>query len=117
MQASPTGRRKPKSWRDVQLIVSSISIAGTLGLWSLWASREKPQPVDAASTVTPTAELTATATQLLMLPGQVVYLGTAVPPPTAAAQSQYQPNHRKGGGGGSGGGGGGGGGGASTGSS
>jgi len=27
MQASPTPRGKPRSWKDVQLIVSSISVA------------------------------------------------------------------------------------------
>ena len=33
---------KSKSWTDVQLIISSFSIAITLGFWGIFASREKP---------------------------------------------------------------------------
>ena len=32
---------KSKNWTDVQLIISSISVALTIGFWGLFASREK----------------------------------------------------------------------------
>jgi hypothetical protein len=122
MQTAPVPRRKVRNWKDVQLIVSSISVAVTLGLWSLWASREKPAPPVVVDTLEPSEPtVTATATEPLMLPGQVIYLGAATPQAAAPVANQTnldQPRHPKGRGGGRGGGGGGGGGAnASTGSS
>ncbi len=32
---------KTKNWTDVELIISSISVALTLGFWGLFASRQK----------------------------------------------------------------------------
>ena len=109
MESAPLPRRKARNWRDVELIVSSISVAVTLGLWSLWASREKSAPPAEVGTLEP-SEPTITPTEPLILPGQVIYLGGATPQapaPVANQTNQDQPKHPKGrGGGGRGGGGG-----------
>lgn len=118
MQASPGSRNKGRKWKDVELILSSVSVALTLGLWGLWASRAKAEEIKATPTFEPTEPPpTATVEAPLMLPGQVIYLAGATPEPTVQPAVVSQPDkgkHRKGGGKG---GGGGGGGQASTGSS
>lgn len=111
-------QNRSRNWTDVQLIVSSISIALTLGFWGLFASREKrvAPVVGEASDPAPTDALTPTSTALL--PGQIFYVNGATPSALPTVVAQTQPKRRKdgdkGGGGDRGGGGGGGG---STGSS
>lgn len=74
---------KPKSWKDIEMIVSSIAVAALLGLWSLFSSGQKilsgvraqgnlsipPDPNAASNTPSPT--------RLPLLPGQVLLLNGA----------------------------------------
>jgi hypothetical protein len=119
---------KSKSWNDVQLIVSSFSIALTLGFWGLFASQEKTgtgvtgevslptQPDPQASSSPPASSL---------LPGQKLLFGRTNLQLLSQQQSQIQAQptpiviirKKHGGGGGGGGGGGSGGAQAGTGSS
>jgi hypothetical protein len=119
MQATPGSRNKGRKWKDVQLILSSISVALTLGLWGLWASRARAGEIKASATEAPTDSSPAAAAEAPpMLPGQVIYLAGATLQPTPEPVVVSQPDnskHRRGDKGG--GGGGGGGGQASTGSS
>jgi uncharacterized membrane protein YgcG len=110
MQGTPVGRSKPRNWKDVQLIISSISVALSLGLWSTWASRDKAEAAPAAPKATmPTTEAVTATPMPLLLPGQILYLATAGPQTNAPVSSEQKPKRRKGGDGGGGGGGGGGG--------
>jgi hypothetical protein len=109
MQPAPSARSKPRNGKDVQLIVSSISVAISLGLWSMWASREESKPA-VTETPPPPTEVLATATPApMLLPGQILYLSTASPQTNSPVVNQEKPRRRKGGDGGGGGGGGGGG--------
>ena len=114
-------QNKSKNFTDVQLIVSSISIAVTLGLWSLFASHEKTGAGVSGDVLMPSqpdalASNTTTIYPTTLLPGQKLILGSTLPASQQAQQSQ-QPASTSSGRRGRGGGGGGGGGGASTGSS
>jgi uncharacterized membrane protein YgcG len=111
MQPGAGPRGKVRSWKDVQLIISSIAVALSLGLWSTWASRAKPDEVVEAATPLPEIP-TPTPAPIMLLPGQILYLSTASPQSNAPLANQEQPRRRKGGDGEGGGGGGGGGGGA-----
>jgi hypothetical protein len=75
---------KKRSWTDVQLIISSISVALTLGFWSLMASREKgvASVIGEASLPETTIDLLEEQQQIL-LPGQVLYLNSVAPPTSA----------------------------------
>jgi hypothetical protein len=100
--------RKSRNWADVQLIISSVSIALTLGLWSLFASREKIAPkVSEVEVITTPTTAAPEPTAVMMAPGQTILLGA--PAPQIATTNLTTPKRRKSGGGG--------GGGASTGSS
>jgi hypothetical protein len=107
---------KTRNWTDVELIVSSISIAVTLGFWSMFSSREKVGVgVDGQVSLTATnntASSTAASAGVIPapLPGQPVYFSATGPQAAPPAVVQQKPRRRSGGGGG-------GGGGASTGSS
>ena len=114
---------KTRNWTDVELIISSISIALTVGFWGLFASRQKVgadvlgQVSFASGSGVPTP-LSTTSVPPTLVPGQTVFFGTGLATPQPLAQTASQPKPRRKGGGGSGGGGGGGGGGvAKTGSS
>lgn len=101
---------KTKNWTDVELIMSSISIAFTLGFWGLFASKQKTGAdvlgqvslVDAAGSGT---AISATAMPSTLLPGQTIFFAAATPQPSTVVSSQPQPRRRGGGGGGGGGGG------------
>lgn len=94
---------KTRSWADVQLIISSISIAVTLGFWGLMTSREKNSAaVRGEATIAAASASTSSSVQML-LPGQVLYLGGAPAPAPAPVMNQRK--HRRGGGDGGGGGG------------
>ncbi len=116
-------QNKGKNWTDIQMIISSISMAVTLGLWSLFAAPGKtgtgvPGQADVSSAIPTSTPTSSVPSQLL--PGQKYIFAGAT-----KTQSTYSaPRRHKGGGGGSSGGGsvssgggGGGGGGSSTGSS
>jgi len=106
MQPAPGARPKVRSWKDVQLIISSISVAVTLGLWSLWASREKTAAAVEAEAALPSVADTP-ATGPMLLPGQTLYLAGPTPQANAPVSIQEKRKHRRGGNGGGGGGGGG----------
>ena len=119
MQPGTGAPRKARNWKDVQLIVSSIAMALTLGLWGVWASREKGMAsIQGESKSLPAPEPKVVEVGPMLMPGQTLYLMT--PAPQSSSQVSTQQNRRrrdKGDGRGDGGGGGGGGGNASTGSS
>ncbi len=99
---------KSRNWTDVQLIISSISVAVTLGFWGLLASREKAiaSVSDQTSLLAPTDASASSPTSLL--PGQTIFLAGANVSTPAAVAAQTQPTRRGAGrGGGKGGGGGG----------
>ncbi len=67
---------KSKSWADIQMIISSIAVAATMGFWSLFSSNQK-----LTGGATGTADLSgqpdpnaATANNDMLLPGQVMLL-------------------------------------------
>lgn len=107
MQPGTGANKKARNWKDIQLIVSSISVALTLGLWSVWASRDK-----GTAGVQGSARLgldpTMLASEPSLLPGHVLYLITPTAQTTAPVSEQQQPKRRnrdrdRGGGGGGGG--------------
>jgi hypothetical protein len=106
MQAAPRASSKPRSWKDAQLIISSVSVALSLGLWSLWSSREPTTTKKQEAPPTPTEIARATPAPML-LPGQILVLSTTTVQASAPVADQQQPTRRKGGDGGGGGGGGG----------
>jgi hypothetical protein len=107
---------KSKNWTDIQWIISSFSIAITLGLWGTFASHEKSGASVSGQVVVPTqTDQIVTSTTTLLLPGQKLLFGGSAP--LVQSQTQTQPQiqpqppqvivtARKHGGGGGGGGGG-----------
>lgn len=100
---------KTRSWTDVELIISSISIALTLGFWGLFASRQKvgANVVGQVALISPSGEPPAASTTAVpptLVPGQTFFFGAATQPPPLTLASQPQPRRRGGGGGGGGGG-------------
>jgi hypothetical protein len=70
--------KSPKGWADVQLIIGSISIAFTLGFWSLFTSREKTVSGVSAMAAMPSQPDPVAAAPLTLLPGQkLLFAGTA----------------------------------------
>lgn len=105
MQPGAGTPRKARNWKDAQLIISSISLALTLGLWGLWSSREKHVSGVQDDAVVPYQPETA-APEPMLLPGQTLYLMAPAPQSTSTVSNQEQPKRRnrdKGGGGGGGG--------------
>ncbi len=100
---------KSRNWTDVELIISSISIALTLGFWGLFASRQKvgANVVGQVSLVSPSgdppAAATTTAVPMTLVPGQTFFFGAATQQAPMALAPQPQPRRRGGGGGGGGG--------------
>ena len=74
-----------KSWHEIEVLLSAISIALTLGLWNVFASSSKnatAAPTDASPTdqPQPTNMVSITPTpSLSLLPGQVLLLGGVLP--------------------------------------
>jgi uncharacterized membrane protein YgcG len=115
-------QNKSKNLTDVQLIISSISIAVTLGFWSLFASHEKTGAGVSGDVLMPSQPdaLASNPTSIYpttLLPGQKLIFGSTLPQSQQPQQPATTTSRRRGRGGGGGGGGSGGGGGASTGSS
>ncbi len=86
-------QNKSKSWTDVQLIISSVSVALTLGFWSLFSSTAKlksgvTDSTDFGSQLPTTVAQTSSD---LLLPGQILLLGGAqgtATPSALSAQTQ-----------------------------
>jgi hypothetical protein len=118
-------QNKSKSSNDVQLIISSISIALTLGFWGLFASHEKSGTGVTGQVALPTQpDPIVSSSSPALLPGQKLLFGGANPQSLSQQQSQVQAQptpiiiiRKKHGGNGGGGGGGSGGASAGTGSS
>jgi hypothetical protein len=107
---------KSKSWTDVQLIISSFSIALTLGFWGIFASREKTVAGVTGQAVVPQQpDALVSSSVPALLPGQKLLFGGANPQVLSTIQPQTQvppkqiivPTKKHGGKGGGGGGGGG----------
>ncbi|HEX8992531.1 MAG TPA: hypothetical protein VF784_12705 [Anaerolineales bacterium] len=105
----PTARTlvsKSRARTDVQWIISSVSIAITLGLWGLFASdAKKVAGVAAQVTIAPPPDqVVATQPRVqTLLPGQVLlFEGTAPKPQVQPVQPQTivtaKPRHKSGGG-------------------
>ena len=95
-------QNKTKSWTDIQLIFSSISVAFTLGLWSLFASHEKTgAKVVGEFTVPSQPEVVSSAPPDLQ-PGQVLLLGGTAPQPQQIVVIRKPGEVGEGGGGGGG---------------
>lgn len=109
MQPGAGTPRKARSWKDAQLIISSISLGLTLGLWGLWSAREKHVSGVQDEAVLPERPVTAAPEpEPMLVPGQTLYLMAPAPQSTSTVSNQEQPKRRnrdKGGGGGGGGGG------------
>ncbi len=95
MQPAPIARPKARNWKDVQLIISSVSVALSLGLWSWWASREKTESLPTETPLPPTEAVTETPVPML-LPGQVLYLSNATPQTNAPVVNQEKPKRAQG---------------------
>ncbi len=70
-------QNKSKSWSDIQLIISSISVALTLGFWGLFSSNQKniagvTDETNFPNQPAPTASVTTNND--ILLPGQVLLL-------------------------------------------
>jgi hypothetical protein len=107
---------KSKNWNDIKLIISSFSIAMTLGIWGLFASQEKsgtgvtgeaalpPQPDSQVSSPSPSllpGQVLLFGASNLQPPSQLLPLATAQPTPVIVVRKKHG---GKGGGGGGGGG-------------
>ncbi len=97
-------QNKARNWTDVQLIISSISIALTLGFWSVLASRDKVIAGAAGDANLPDTANTPAVSQPALVPGQKIILGLAGSTPAPGALTQPQPRRSKDRAGGSGGG-------------
>jgi hypothetical protein len=80
----------PKSWNEIEMLISAIAIALTLGLWNLFASAKKPSVASAdVNANLPSQPDTSTVVSItptpsfMLLPGQVLLLGGVLPTPTA----------------------------------
>ncbi len=101
-----------KNWTDVQLIISSIAIASTVSLWSLFAAPQKKTAGVAGEVIVPPQPNNIVIAQPQLAPGQKLLFGGTAPKPQVIIR-----NTGGGGGGGIVSGGGGGGTGGGTGSS
>jgi len=71
---------KSKSWTDIQMIISSIAIAITLGLWSLFSGPQKKNAsVTGEVIVPPQPQNTSVVTQPQLAPGQKLLFGGTAP--------------------------------------
>jgi hypothetical protein len=91
---------KTRSWTDVQLIISSVSIALTLGFWGLMASGETRAASVSGKAMLPADPEAPSLDGPMLLPGQTLFLGASPPAAPAPVTNQTKPKHRKGGDGG-----------------
>ena len=104
-------QNKSKNLTDVQLIISSISVALTLGFWGLFASHEKTGTGVTGDAQMPAQPEALVSTQptfpTTLLPGQkLLFSGVAPATPQQPQQPAAATSGRRGRGGGRGGGGG-----------
>ncbi len=100
-------QNRSKSWADIQMIISSIAVAVTMGFWSLFSSSQK-LTAGAAGTANLSDQSDsshATASNDMLLPGQVMLLNGSQSPTPAAQQTvpAKKPSVRRNNGGGGGG--------------
>src|SRR5512146_2431453 len=98
-------QNKVRSRTDVQWVVSSVSLAVTMGLWGLFASQEKKGAGVAAEAVIapPPQEQVLVPQPQMLAPGQVLLFGGTAPQPQVQQQvivTQSQGRTKRGGGGG-----------------
>ena len=101
-----------KSWSEIQLAITAISITATLGLWNLFSTPNKTvaaqvAPPDPTPTEPPApteaAQPTAAATALSLRPVKIIFGGKAPQQQViqvAAAEPKKRKNNDGGGGGG-----------------
>jgi hypothetical protein len=70
---------KSKNWTDVQLIISSFSIAFTLGFWGLFASHERSGTGVAGEVSFPSQPENVVTTTPVLLPGQKLIFSGITP--------------------------------------
>jgi len=99
-------QNKSKNWNDVEMLISAIAIALTLGLWNLLASPKKPGVDGAQSTArlprqpnTASLSTITTAPTPMLLPGQVLLFGSVGPQSISQPQPQTPPTVVQSGGG------------------
>src|SRR5512138_4025267 len=82
-------QNKPRSRTDVQWVISSVSLAVTLGLWGLFAGHEKKGAGVVGQVATdPQTDQQVIVTQPQMLvPGQVLLFGGTAPQPAQQQQT------------------------------
>ncbi len=100
-------QNKPRSRTDVQWVISSVSLAVTLGLWGLFVGHEKRGAGVAGQVAfaSQPEQVVVTQTQpQLLVPGQVLLFGGTAPQTqqTVTTQTITQTRTRHGGGGGGG---------------
>jgi len=89
-----------KSWADVQLIIGSIAVALTLGLWGLFASREKVvSGVSAEAVIPPQVDPVVVVTPPVLFPGQKLLFAGTVPQTSPQSPPAVTNVKRQGGGG------------------
>ncbi len=98
-------QNKPRGRTDVQWVISSVSLAVTLGLWGLFVGHEKRGAGVAAQVAftAPPDQVIVTQTQpQLLAPGQVLLFGGTAPQAqqTVTTQTITQTRTHRGGGGG-----------------
>ena len=97
-------QNKSKTRTDVQWVISSISLAATVGLWSLFtASEKKGAGVVSQVALAPTPEQVVVSQPQTLLPGQVLLLAGTTASPQAQPTTVITRTRRGGGGGGGGG--------------
>ena len=97
MQNKPS----PKSWADVQLVITSISVALTLGFWNLFASpEERPLGGGGAEADLQAQPAGSIVTRLPLQVGQVVILNGAAPQVQSQPQAATSRSRKNKGGGG-----------------
>ena len=113
MQNKPASHKPAsKSWHEIEVLLSAIAIALTLGLWNVFASSSKSAAASTDSATnpppppdTPTVISVAPTPSFSLLPGQVLLLGGVLPTmaaglPTPGITTSTNPNPAGGGGGG-----------------
>lgn len=92
-------QNKSRNWTDVRLIISSISIAVSLGFWGAMASKEKVVASVEGEALLPNGSAGPAPMTEVLVPGQVILLGAPAPAP-ASTQQKSKRNRRGDGGGG-----------------
>jgi hypothetical protein len=92
-------QNKSRNWTDVQLIISSISIAVSLGFWGVMASKEKVAASVEGEALLPTGSGGLASMTDVLVPGQTILLGAPAPAPPVTQQKSKRNRRGDGGGG------------------